>query len=300
MADLRILSLMLKFKNNINTALLIAPWAISLIIFWIYPIGYSLVLSLSKYSTLKNELTYIGFGNFTKAFSDPIFWKALVNTIIFTFGSVPITIALALFLAILLNNKWLKFASFFQASYFLPSITSLVVISLVFTNLYSANGYVNEILKLIGAPFPKLGFLLEPSTALYSIMAMDIWISTGYYTILILAGLQTIPNDLYESAILVGASEWQRFKRITLPLLRPTLLFVLVINTIKSLQVFVEIFVMTKGGPLDSTTSLVYIVYQNAFEKADNMGYASALAYILFVIILAFSYVQAKTLKAKN
>ena len=149
---------------------------------------------------------------------------------------------------------------------------------------------------MLNMPYPARGWLLEPGTALLSIMAMDVWISSGYYMVLFLAAMQTIPEDLYDAARLAGANAVQQFFRITLPMLRPTLLFVIVINTIKSFQIFIEIFVMTKGGPLHSTTTLVYLVFENAFERGDAMGYAAALAYIVFFILLIFSFLQMKLL----
>lgn len=252
------------------------------------------------YQTLTGEMTFIGFDNYTKMAEDPIFWRALINTVTFTFGTVPFTTAFALILASFVNSNTVKFKEFFRASYFMPSVTSLVVIALIFTNLYARDGYINYLFEMLGMPYPEKGWLLEPSTALLSIMAMDVWIATGYYMVLFLAGMQTIPNDLYEAARLAGASAWQQFWRITLPMLRPTLLFVVVINTIKSFQIFIEIFVMTKGGPMNSTTTLVYEIFTNAFEKSDQMGYAAAMAYILFIILIIFSIIQMKLLREKD
>jgi multiple sugar transport system permease protein len=289
----------LKKSEHINTLILLLPWILTFLIFWVYPLIYSLYLSLSKYSTLTNTIQFIGFDNYIKIFSDSVFWKALTNTAIFTFGTVPVTTALALLFASLINNRTVRFKEFFRSSYFLPSVTSLVVISLIFTNLYAKQGYINTLLQMLGLPFPSMGWLQEPSTALFSIMAMDVWISSGYYTVLFIAAMQTISQDLYDSARLVGASAWQQFWRITLPLVRPTLLFVIVINTIKSFQIFVEIYVMTKGGPMDSTTTLVYMVFVNAFEKADMMGYAAALAYVVFIILLIFSLLQMRLLRER-
>ncbi len=286
-------------KFKINTFTLLIPWIVTFLLFWLYPLIYSLYLSFTKYYTLTNESEFIGFENYSTLFSDPLFYKALSNTAFFTFGTVPFTVSFAIILAVFLNSKLVKWKNFFRSAYFLPSVTSMVVIALIFTNLYTKNGYINMLLGMAGIPFPAKGWLLDTSTAMLSIMFMDIWISVGYYMVLFLAAMQTISEDLYESAKLIGASSMQQFFQITLPLLKPTLLFVLVINTIKSFQIFIEIFVMTKGGPLNSTTTLVYQVFVNAFEKADSMGYASALAYIIFVILLIFSFIQMKLLKTK-
>jgi len=285
----------MKTRIHRHTFVLLLPWLLIFAVFWLYPLGYSLFLSFTKYSTLANTSEFIGFQNYTSLFSDIEIWYSFRNTVIFTIGTVPVTTFLALLLAVLLNLKMVRFAGFFRAAYFMPSVTSLVVIALIFTNIYSKDGYLNLLLGMVGISHPERGWLLEPSTALGSVMAMDIWISAGYYMILFLAGLQTIPKDLYEAARLAGASSWQQFWRITLPLLRPTMTFVVVINTIKSFQIFIEIYVMTKGGPTPGdTTTLVYQVFVNAFEKSDMMGYASALAYFIFIVLIILSFIQLK------
>lgn len=289
-----------KTKINIHTSVLLLPWLITFIVFWLYPLIYAAYLSLTQYQTLTDTATYIGVANYAKIINDDLFWKALGNTAFFTLGTVPATTALALFFATLINRKFTRFKEFFRASYFIPSVTSLVVIALIFTNLYAKDGYIITICEMLGLPYPERGFLQEPGTALLSIMAMDVWMATGYYMILFLAGMQTVSRDLYDSAKLAGANAWQEFWRITLPMLRPTLLFVIVINSIKSFQVFIEIFVMTKGGPMDSTMTLVYMVFVNAFEKSDMMGYAAAVAYVVFIILLIFSFIQIKLLKPKT
>lgn len=287
-------------KRDAHHWTLLAPWLITLGVFWVYPLVYALVLSFSEYRTLTNELTIIGFDNYTRAFADETFWRALGNTAVFTVGTVPITTALALLLASAVRRQHPALASVFRASFFLPSVTSLVVIALVFTNLYARDGYVNVLCGMMGVPYPSNGWLLDQSTALGAIMAMDVWISAGYYMVLFLAGMEAIPKDLYEAAELAGASRWQQFWKITLPMLRSTMLFVVVINSIKSFQIFVEVYVMTKGGPLGSTTTLVYEVYHQAFEQSDSMGYASAIAYLIFIILLAVSFLQMRLLRVRS
>ncbi len=288
------------YRTHIQTSVLIAPWIITFIVFWLYPLIYAGYLSFTDYQTLSGRAVFIGFDNYLNLFHDDLFWKAALNTMIFVVGTVPVTTALALLLAAVINSKFVRFKQLFRASFFMPSVTSLVVLSLIFTNLYAKDGYINLLLHMAGIAHPEMGWLNQPGTALFSIMAMDVWIATGYYMILFLAGMQTIPNDLYEAARLAGASPWQQFRKITLPMLRSTLLFVVVINTIKSFQIFIEIFVMTKGGPLDSTMTLVYMVFVDAFEKTDAMGYAAALAYLLFIALIVVSFVQMKLLKEKK
>jgi len=277
----------------------LAPWLVTLALFWLYPLVQSFYLSFTKYDTLNNEATWIGLGNYQRMLGDKSFWTALWNTLIFVVGTIPFTTIFALALAVMLNKN-IAWKSFYRAGYFIPSVTSIVVLSLIFTNLYAHDGYLNAILGTLGLPFPKEGWLLNPSTALLSIMAMDVWIAIGYYVVLFLAALQTIPKDLYEAAELDGASAWQQFLQVTLPGLRPMLLFVIVINTIRSFQVFTEVYVMTKGGPLNATTTLVYQIYENAFVQGDMMGYASAIAYVVFLLILAVSLVQFRLLGANR
>lgn len=257
-------------------------------------------MSFTRYKALGNTSEFIGLDNYSSISIDPLFWKALTNTMLYAFGAVPLSTICALFLALLLHSKLAKFPSLYRAGLFLPSVTSIIVITLIFTNLYAKDGYINTLAGFIGLPQSEKGFLLETSTALISVLFMDVWLSTGYYMMLFLAGLQSIPKDLNESAILQGADTWNIFKRITFPLLKPTVLFVMVIATIKSLQIFVEMYTMTKGGPLNSTITVVYLIFSNAFEKTDSMGYGAALAYVLFGIIAVLSFIQMKFLGNKE
>lgn len=288
----------MKLRNKLFTLTLLLPWLITFCVFWLYPLLYAGYLSLTDYSTLSNTAEFVGLKNYQAIFHDEVFYKALTNTVIFTFGTVPITTALAIFFAVLLNSKLARFQNYFRATFFIPAVTSLVVISLIFSNLYTQDGYINSLLSSLNLPYPERGWLQDTRTSLLSIMVMDVWGAVGYYMILFLAGMQAIPQDLYSAADIAGASAWQKFRRITLPMLKPTLVFVVFINSIKSFQVFIEIMIMTKGGPMNSTMSLVYMVYSNAFEKSDAMGYASAMAYVVFAILLIFTYIQHKFLKA--
>ncbi|MEI8135543.1 MAG: sugar ABC transporter permease [bacterium] len=285
-------------QKSRTALLLLAPWLLTLVFFWIYPLCYALYLSFTKYKTLTTETIWIGTKNYQKLFTDPTFTQSLLNTVIFVVGTIPFTMGFALLFSTLLSNTK-RFQNFFRSALFLPSVTSLVVIALIFTNLYSAEGYINTLLKLVGLPFSERGWLLEPSTALPAVMVMDIWVSVGYYAVLFLAAIQNVPKDYYEVADIEGASKWTQFKRITLPLIKPTILFAIVLNTIKSFQIFTEIYVLTKGGPLGRTSTLVYSIYENAFERSDGMGYACAIAYILFFIIAIFSAVEFRMLKER-
>lgn len=265
--------------------LLLSPWLITFSLFWAYPICHSLILSFMDYNPLRPEtIRWIGLDNYQALVHDPLFRIALRNTSFFVFGTIPITTILALGLALLINQK-LPLRDLYRAGFFMPSIISIVVIALIFKGFYAPNGYLNYFLSLFG--IKAQSWLVDPKLALPSIMAMDIWEAVGYYMVLFLAGLQTIPPEVYESANLDGAGAWRRFWHITLPYLRPMVLFVLVINTIRSFQIFTEIFILTRGGPLKSTYTIVYYLYEAGFHRF-TAGYASAIAYLLFLIILGF------------
>lgn len=276
----------------------LSPWLLTLLIFWLFPIIASLVLSFSDYQLLTGHFKFVGLGNFVRLFSDPDFIKSCANTLIFTVGTLPFTTVFALLLAMFLNKN-LPLRRFFQSVYFFPSIVSMVVVAIIFTSLYARGGYVQMLFKLAGLPYPESGFLLDQGTALPAIMAMDIWMATGYYMLLFLAALQSIPAELYEAAELEGAGWWHKFRAITLPHLRPMLLFVVILNSIKSFQVFVEVFVMTKGGPLNSTFTMVYFVYEEGLHKF-NIGYGSAAAYILFLLIAVISFLELRLIRTRE
>lgn len=288
-----------KTKVYINNLLLLTPWIIVFTIFWLYPLLYAFYLSLCDYQTLTSRTRFVGFENYKRILSDPIFFIALKNTAFFTFVTVPTITAISLFLANILNFKNPKVRNLFQSVYFVPSITSIVVISMIFINLYSSDGYINNLLKLLKLPYPNLGWLQNESTALPAIILMDVWASIGYYMILFLAAMQSVPNEYYEVAELYSATSWQKFWKITFPSIRPMFLFVVVLNSIKSFQIFVEIYVMTKGGPLNATTTLVYTIYENAFVKIDTMGYASAIAFVVFFLLLVLSFLQIRLLNIR-
>lgn len=275
----------------------LSPWLITLLLFWLFPILASLFLGFTDYRLLGSSYNFVGFENFAQLFRDETFVRSIVNTIVFTVGTLPFTTAFAVMLAIFLNGR-LPLKTFFQSVYFFPSMVSLVVVALIFTSLYARGGYVQMLCGMVGVPYPAEGFLFSTATALAAVMAMDVWMATGYYMLLFLAALQSIPNELYEAARLDGASAWKQFRVITLPHLKPMLLFIVVLNTIKSFQIFVEVFVMTKGGPLNSTITMVYFVYQEGLQKF-NIGYGAAAANILFLAIALVSWLELKLLKEK-
>ena len=277
-----------------QTFLFLSPWLATLAAFYLFPVVYSLVLSLLNFNPLNpSATTWAGLANYAKAFRDPVLGKAVVNTLYFVAGTVPVTTVLALVLAILLNRS-LPGQTFFRAGFFVPTLVSMVVISLVFKQLYAQDGILNQALSLLG--IQGKAWLLDERTALPGIMVMDVWSAVGYYMLLFLAGLQAIPGELYEAASIDGSSKLSQVFQITLPHLRPVALVVIVVNTIRSFQVFIEVFVMTRGGPLNSTLTVVYDLYERAFYRFE-MGYASAIAYLLFAVIFIVSLIQARFLR---
>lgn len=270
---------------------LLSPWVIAFGLFGLFPFLFSLAASFTDYSPIRaSAARVVGLANYAAALRDPAFWNALRNTAFFVVGTIPFTTALALGLALAVQPSF-RGRTLFRVGFFLPSVVSVVVLSLVFKGLYAPNGALNGLLGFLRLPTPS--WLLDPNTAMPAIMAMDVWSASGYYMIIFLAGLQSIPRDLYDAARLEGASAWSCLVHITLPLLRPTLLFVLVVNTVRSLQIFAEVFVMTSGGPLQRTTTVVYYMYEEAFFRF-HLGSACAVAYLLFLLTLGLTWLQMR------
>ena len=284
-----------RLRADAVTLFFLSPWLLSFTLFGLYPLFHSILASFSRYDFLSGDHSFVGFQNYAELLRDGEFHRAVFNTLFFTIGTVPLTLFLALVTAVLLHRN-IPFKNLFRAGLFLPVSTSVIVIATLFTYLYSPEGALNALLNRIGLPKPDPSWLIHPRWALASIMVMNVWASFGYYMILILAGLQSIPESLYEAAAMDGASEWDRFVHITLPQLRPILLFVVVIHTIYSLQVFPEILTMTQGGPLGSTRTVVYHLYETGFQKF-HIGQASAVGYLLFLITMLISAIQMRAFK---
>jgi len=273
------------------------PWILTLGIFWLFPAVYSFIVGFTDYELLQKGFNWVGLENYHILFTDPGFIQSLKNTFIFVGGTIPVTTVISLVLALLINKQF-KCRAVFRAGYFLPSITSMVVIALIFTSLYQRGGYIALLAEMAGFQPPDYGFLYDNDTALYSIMAMDVWMAVGYYMLIFLAGLKAIPEELYEAAEISGAGKIRQFFYITLPMLRPVAVFIIVINTIKSFQVMVEIFVMTKGN--FDTSTVVYFIYEKGLTTQFQFGYASAAAYILFVIVAVFSLIQYMLIRRRQ
>jgi len=280
----------MRAHSRVTAWAMLSPWVVAFGLFGLYPFLFSLGASFTDYSPIRAGSRFVGLDNYGRALGDPAFWNALGNTAFFVVGTIPFTTALALALALAVQPAFRGRAGF-RVGFFLPSVVSVVVLSLVFKGLYAPRGVLNAVLGGLGLPTPS--WLLDPATALPAIMAMDVWSASGYYMIIFLAGLEAIPRELYDAARLEGASRWSLLRHITLPLLRPTMLFVLVVNTVRSLQIFAEVFVMTSGGPLHKTTTVVYYLYEEAFFRF-NLGYACAVAYLLFIVTLGIAWAQMR------
>ena len=272
------------------------PWAVVYTAFYVFPFLFSFALGFLSYNPLNVAGTeWVGAANFSRLLHDPDFGQALRNTLLFVLGTVPVTTVLALGLALLLQGR-LPGKDILKAAFFLPSILSMVVIALLFKLFYAPGGALNDALGWFG--LGGHGWLTDPRTALPAIMLMDVWAAVGYYALIFYAAFTGVPQELYEAAELEGAGWWDKLRYVTLPMLRPVVGFVLVINTIRSFQVFIEVFIMTQGGPLGSTSTLVLYLYEAAFRKLDY-GYASVIAYAVFILSGIFSVFAIKRLKPK-
>lgn len=271
--------------------LFLAPSLVLFAIFTAIPVISAFFISFTQWN-LFNEVTWVGLGNYLELARDEIFAKVLGNTAYFVLISVPVQIVLALACALVLN-RGIKGQTFFRVVYFLPVVTSTIAAALVWAWLFNSNfGLINAGLSLVGVTdLPK--WMGSTRWAMPAIIIVSIWQNLGYAMVLFLAGLQNIGKDVHDAAALDGATGWDRFWHITLPLLSPTTFFVVVISIIGSFQVFELVLVMTKAGPANATNTLVYYIYQNGFQFYQ-MGYASAAAMVLFLIVLAFTLVQYK------
>lgn len=271
----------------------LAPSFIILAVFTYFPVLYAFGLSFWKWRIMRGEPTFNGLTNYQLLFTSEDFWQSIGNTIYFAVGSIPVNMAIALFIAILLNRK-MKLLPIYRTAFFLPTVTSMVAVSVVWMWIYHPDvGLLNYLLNLVG--LPAIRWLNDPRWAMPALIILGIWKGLGYNVIIYLAGLQNIPEQLYEAAEIDGANRWQLFANVTWPLLTPTSFLILIMAVINSFQAFTEFNVMTQGGPLGATTTVVYYLYQQAFQQF-NMGYGSALAIVLFFIILGLTLIQNKVL----
>ena len=277
----------LQRREEFDFYLFIGLWLIGFVLFTGGPILASFAFSFTNWTGL-TSVEWVGLQNYTDLFQDKLFWTATRNTFLYSFGAVTLGTAGALFVALLLNQK-LPGTTFLRMIYYMPSIASGVAVSILWLWLFNPQvGLVNYLLSLFGIPGP--GWLASQQWALPALIIKSMW-AIGANMIILLAGLQAIPQSLYEAAKIDGANQWDEFRKITIPMLSPVLFFVLVISTISSFQILTDVLVMTQGGPGTATFVFVYFIYQSAFQYL-KMGYASALAWILFAIILGLTLLQ--------
>jgi ABC-type sugar transport system permease subunit len=279
-----------------------APFLVIFLGFLALPILASFVLSFTNFSlgNLVDPLSarFVGLSNYAKLLHDPKFLQAALNTTIFVVFGTILNLAVGLAAAVALNRGITRFRVIFRVGYYLPVVSSIVAIAVIWRFLFNADfGLVNGLLHTVGISGPD--WLGNPTLAVGIIVALMVWRNFGNAMIIFLAGLQGIPNDLYEAARIDGANRWQEFRSITLPMLRPTTLFLSVLTTIGFLQVFEEPFVMTQGGPLNKTLPISMYVYQQGFNFF-HQGYASAMAYTLFVVIAAITLIQFRLLRSQS
>ncbi len=275
--------------------LFIAVPAVSMVVFLFIPMIVSFWWSFNDYSGLQPP-TFVGLDNYIRLLTeDPTFKHTLLNTTLFVLMGMGIGPTVGLLTALLLNQN-VRFQAFFRTAYYLPVMTSLVVVSTIWVMLYNQNGLFNTFLTRLG--LPAIGWLSDSRFALLSVALASIWQGFGFETVVFLAAMQSIPREHYEAAMLDGANAFARFWYITLPALRPVILFVYIIGIIGSYQVFDQIYVMTSGGPVYSTSSMVYFLFIKFRDL--RLGYASAVAYILFAILVVFSFVQWRFFRERD
>ena len=259
----------------------------------VYPALRVLLMSFTDYNMI-NPPQPVGWAQYQRLWADPLFWSALANSALYLVVVVPILVWVPALLAILVNRP-LPGLTWFRAALYLPVVTSLVVSALVWKWLYAEQGLLNTALRATGLIEDPVRFLTEPENALFSVMAVTVWSGLGYYMVIYLAALQSIPTPLLEAAELEGVSRRQQIQHIILPLLKPQMAVVAVMSGMASMKVFEEVFVMTQGGPLDSTKTLVFYLYESAFIDFE-MGYAAAAGVILFLLTLGLSLINLRLL----
>jgi multiple sugar transport system permease protein len=275
--------------------LLLLPALTLIVVFYLIPVAGAAVLSATDFDIYSigdaSNTRFVGFGNYSALLRNAMFWRALTNTLYFSLVGGPLTILVALGAALLLNARLARFKPLFRTIYFAPVVTTIVAVAVVFRFLYHSRvGLLNRILDLFGvAPIDWLG---DARWALPAVIILAVWKNFGYAAVIILAGLQNVPDELYEAARIDGAGPIRQFRHVTLPELGPTFVFVGVITAIGFLQVFAEPYVLTPdGGPLNATLSIVMLMYREGF-RWWNMGYAAAVAFVLFALVIAGTLVQ--------
>jgi multiple sugar transport system permease protein len=289
-------SLRRRLRRALPAYMFILPGMLLFLAWTLYPLLYSFVMSFAEWNLIKPS-RFVGLANYARALHDPVFWLALRNTLFYTLVTVPGQMILGLGIALLLDRP-LRARAFFRTVYYIPVVTSWVVVSLIFTYLYNGQaGLINWLLRDgLHAIDTNINWLGEPATANLAIATLGIWKGVGWTMVIFLAGLQSIPPELYEVAAIDGAGGWARLRYVTLPLIRQTTLFILVLLTIGGFQVFISVYIMTGGKPLHRTDVLLTYMYSNAFEFLD-LGYGSALSYLFALLVFTLSMVQIRLLR---
>lgn len=272
----------------------VAPALIALAVFFVVPVVSSLLLSLTDFDIYAladlSNLRWIGLENYTRLLGNPLFWQAMKNTVLFAVIGVPLSIAASLGAALLLNTRTVKWRPMWRVIFFAPFVTTLVATAVLWNYLLNTRyGVINWALTSLG--LPAVNWLGDPSTSIPAILLFVVWKTFGYNMLIFLAVLQTVPDELHEAARIDGAGPWSRFRHVTLPAIAPTLLLVSIISVAGFFQLFAEPYVMTQGGPAQSTVTVLYFMYEEGF-KWWNLGSASAVAFVLFVCIFAVTMLQ--------
>lgn len=284
-------------KGDFLSALLfLSPTLVIFTAFILFPVFFSFYLSFHSWNMFSGDTTFIGLENYSRMIQSSEFWQVLGNTAVYTFGTIPINMALSLWIAYLLNKK-LKGKKFLRTAFFAPVIISPVAAAVIWRWMYDPNfGLINYLISFLG--IGSINWLNEPTAAMFALIIMGVWKTFGINMILFSAGLQGIPDNYYEAAELDGAGKWAKFYHITIPMLAPTTFFIMIMSMISSFQVFDIVYVLTSGGPMGSTKVLVFYVYEYAF-KFFEMGYASAISYFLFAVLFILTMLQVKYMKSK-
>lgn len=298
--SVRVSSRTARSREGRTAVWMVGPAGFLLTVFLVIPVVLAFVLAFTNSRLISpRPATFVGVTNFMNLFGDPVFWASVRNTFYFAAVVVPVQAGLALGLALLVNAK-VRGTNFFRTVYFVPVVTSMVVVSLLWRFMYQPDGLLNQFLIFVtGGHFTPIDWLNNPSTAMPAIIVMSIWQAVGFHMIIWLSGLQTIPAELYEAGALDGATGWKRFRYITWPSLAATRTFILITITIAALSLFTQISVMTQGGPLDSTTTLVFMAVRTGYQQLAT-GYASAISLVFFALVLTVAAIQRFLTREKN
>ncbi len=278
----------MNYYKKYTPYLFLLPAVAVMIVFFFIPFFQTFGLSFFDYSSSLYNPNFVGADNYIKLFKEPVFYKVMFNTFMYLVIAVPFLVTFPLFLAILINQK-IRGITLYKILLYLPVIVSIVVAAIAFKWLYAGQGILNYILSLFH--IKSIGWLVDTKWALFSVALVTIWKGIGYYMMIYLASLMSVPQDLYEACDIDGANFITKHLTVTIPHIMPTIALVSTISTISAMKVFAEIYVMTKGGPLNSTKTIVYYIYERAFENLD-LGYASALAVVLLVVVMGFSLIN--------